>query len=127
MVNAAGNPVPRTQVAGWERGKHLPAQRYWLPLANALRIDVSQLFAGLVEETPQWVVTLTNRVDALEKQLRALARLLGLLDVVEAAPHAPSLSDEQRAEWESAAEELAAQSERSEGEGLASESREASG
>lgn len=127
LENAKGNAVERTQVARWERGVNLPAQRYWIPLATALRLEVGQLFAGLADEVPEWIVTLSNRVEALEHRLEVLARLLGLEEAVAAVGNVPRLSPQQREEWAQAAEELEAQSEQSEVEEPASESRAASG
>lgn len=68
-----------------------------------------------------------NRVEKLERRQQALVRLLGLEDAIPAAERPPQISESQRQEWDAAAAELEAQSQRSAEEGPASGSRPANG
>lgn len=89
LTNQSGNPIPGTQISKWERGANFPAQRQWAPLAEALAVDLDQLFAGLTGEQAAWSVALEQRVERNEQRLAILSRLLGLEDALDAAAAAP--------------------------------------
>jgi len=85
LVSTAGTPIAQTQVSKWEKGRNLPAQRQWGPLADALNMEVNQLFSGLVDEHPDWVIDLERQAAELAARVDALIRLLGLEDAVSGA------------------------------------------
>lgn len=94
VPNSKGKPTPVTQVSKWERGVNMPKQTQWAPIARALRVGLDQLFAGLVDDEPEWSVSLAARVDELEAEVAALIRVLGLADAVDAAVRGGAMAQE---------------------------------